>query len=157
MWQSQNQRTQAAQISKKRQEERLARPMHLQRVRAEIRLVPPEEVHGSVTTESPQGEICDARIMLNDLSVSGIGIYAAESMAPGLAVRITLQEPHMINVEGKVIWCQDELSASRILSARPFPFRIGIQFTFKTPEEENVFRATCEDLRKNRLYAPKSG
>jgi hypothetical protein len=155
MWQSPNQRTQAAQVSKKHQEERLARPIHLKRVRAEVRLSPPEEVHGNATTESPQGVMREAHIMLNDLSVSGIGIYSPEPMAPGLVVTIALQEPRTITVEGRVVWCQNDQSTCRILSEHPYPFRVGIKFTFKTPEEEDAFKKYCEDLCVNHLYAPK--
>ena len=121
-----------------------------------MRLAPPGEVHGSVSSEHPPGEVHEARIMLNDLSPSGIGIYGPEPIQKGKLVTIFLQHPQAVQVEGRVIWCQRDDYGERIISQERYPYRIGVKFVFKTIEDEALFKTFCEDLQKNHLYAPKS-
>src|SRR5262245_22276876 len=108
MWQAPNQRVGAIQNSKKRQLERMKRPIHLKRVRAEVRLVPNQETTAQATTQDAQGEVVEVRVLLNDLSPNGIGIYASAGMAPGQDIQIILDEPKRIELKGKVIWCQEQ-------------------------------------------------
>ena len=117
--------------------------------------MPPHEVQAEASAETAEGVLKEARIILNDLSPGGIGIYSPESMPPGTFVTISLQEPQAFEVSGKVVWCQDGQNGNRILSDQAYPFRVGVKFVFKSEDEEKAFASLCEDLKKNHLYKPK--
>lgn len=157
MWQAPNQRAGAAYNAKKRQQERNRKPFRLRRVRAEVRLIPPEKTIAQAESESAIGELREARVILNDLSPGGIGIYAPGPMYPGDKIRITLTEPRKIAVEGRVIWCQNQGFGNHVISEQSFNYRVGVQFIFDTEESRQAFVQFCEDLRQNYLYAPAPG
>jgi c-di-GMP-binding flagellar brake protein YcgR len=154
MWQAPNQRVGAIQNSKKRQQERLKRPIHLKRVRAAMRLVPNQQTHAQATTQDAQGEQIEIRVLLNDLSTSGIGIYAQTPMAAGSEVQITLDEPKRIQISGTVVWCQDQPTGGAIISSEAYHFRIGVKFHFANPEEEKALQDYCAEIQKQHLYRP---
>lgn len=154
MWQAPNQRVGAIQNAKKRQQERLKRPIHLKRVRAEMRLIPNKETHAQAATTDEQGETIEARVLLNDLSSTGIGIYAAEPMNPGCKVVITLAEPIQIQITGCVIWCQEQPACGAVITSEAFNFRIGVKFVFGSPEEEKALQDYCAEIQKQHLYHP---
>lgn len=154
MWQAPNQRIGAIQNAKKRQEARLKKPIHLKRVRAEMRLVPNKETHAQATTVSEQGEAIEARVLLNDLSTSGIGIYASKSMSPGSKVAITLSEPIQIQISGEVVWCQEQPACGAVITSEAFNFRVGVKFVFADPEEEKALQDYCAEIQKQHLYRP---
>jgi hypothetical protein len=154
MWQAPNQRIGAMANAKKRQQDRAKKPIHLRRVRAEIRLIPHHETFAQAESTGTLGELREARVILNDLSPKGIGIYSAEPMVPGNKVRITLEEPRRIVIEGKIVWCQDHKVGSAVLSKNAPNYRVGVKFEFGTPEEEKAFKEFCLDLQKNYLYTP---
>jgi len=154
MWQAPNQRVGAIQNSKKRQQARLKRPLHLTRVRAQMRLVPTKETHAQATTLSEQGELIEARVLLNDLSTSGIGIYGSKPMNPGAKVVITLDEPIQIQICGEVIWCQEQPACGPVITSEAFNHRIGVKFIFANPEEEKKVQDYCEEIQKQHLYRP---
>ncbi len=154
MWQAPNQRIGAIQNAKKRQEARLKKPIHLKRVRAEMRLVPNKETHAQATTVSEQGEAIEARVLINDLSTTGIGIYASKPMNPGAKVSITLSEPIQIQISGEVVWCQEQPACGAIITSEAFNFRIGVKFAFANPEEEKALQDYCNEIQKQHLYRP---
>lgn len=154
MWQAPNQRVGAIQNAKKRQEARLKKPIHLKRVRAQMRLIPNKETHAQATTIGEQGQTVEARVLLNDLSASGIGIYAAQPMDQGSKVVITLDEPKHIQICGEVVWCQEQPASSGIITSDAFSFRIGVKFVFANPEEEKALQDYCMEIQKQHLYRP---
>ena len=58
----------------------------IKRVRAEVRLLPNQETHAQAMTQSEQGETLVGRVILNDLSPHGIGIYSQKRMSPGTSI-----------------------------------------------------------------------
>src|SRR5690242_20379863 len=154
MWQAPNQRVGAMQSAKKRHQERLKRPIHLKRVRAEVRLLPHHETFAQTESKDAVGELKEARVVLNDLSPKGIGIYSLEPMLPGNNIRITLEEPTKIVLEGKIVWCQDQNTGSRVISSDSYRDRVGVKFVFANPADEETFKNFCTDLQKNLLYTP---
>lgn len=153
MWQSPNQRVGALQNAKMRQRARLKRPLHIRRVRAEARLVFNKETQATAEMTGVVGEPIEVRVVLNDLSLSGIGLYAQERMLPGHTIRLTLEDPRKITVEGRIVWCNDEHIGSPVISANPYNFRIGIRFCFSTKAEEDAFKLFCADLKTSLLTA----
>lgn len=154
MWQAPNQRVGAIQNAKKRQQERLKRPIHLTRVRAQVRLIPNKETHAQATTVSSQGESVEARVLLNDLSVTGIGIYAGQPMDVGTKITITLEEPKQIQITGTVVWCQEQPAVGAVITSEAFNFRIGVKFVFANAEEEKALQDYCAEIQQQHLFKP---
>jgi hypothetical protein len=143
MWQAPNQRVRALQSAKKRQIDRLSRPLHLKRVRAEVRI--------NATQSAPQ-KIAEARVLLNDVSPTGMGIFSTIPFLVGQEVAITLEDPKRVFLRGRVTWCQEYDVDSHILSANSFSYRMGIKFVFQSKVEEEAVRLFCEELCQNVLY-----
>lgn len=148
MWQAPNQRVRALQTAKKRQQDRLSRPLHIKRVRAEIRAI----------SQNPGGEApaTEARVILNDFSAKGMGIFASQALMVGQEVAITLQEPKQVYLRGRIVWCQEYDAESHVLSANPFSYRMGIKFVFQSKQEEQAVAKFCDELFRQHLYGNKA-
>jgi Tfp pilus assembly protein PilZ len=146
MWQSPSR---ARALANQRKRERGQSPIHLKRVKAEIKSL---EQADSDTPLAPS----DARLLLNDLSVDGIGLFASKSFIVGQKIALVLDHPKSIEIKGKIAWCQEVISESHIMSDAPFPFRLGIEFCFESPEEKKQLEAYCETLAKDYLYTNKA-
>jgi c-di-GMP-binding flagellar brake protein YcgR len=120
-----------------------------------MRFVPNKETHAQATTTGEQGESIEARVLLNDLSTTGIGIYAAQPMNPGEKVVITLEEPIQIKITGCVVWCQEQPACGAVITSEAFNFRIGVKFVFGSPEEEKALQDYCAQIQSQHLYSPK--
>ncbi|HLE01550.1 MAG TPA: hypothetical protein VJB59_14900 [Bdellovibrionota bacterium] len=138
MWQSPNQRVRALANARKRERERLQQPFHIRRVNAELQIV------GSASSEPVT---TTARVVLNDLTAKSVGIFTALPLGSGQEVLITVTEPSSVQLRGKVVACQEYHNDSHILSANSFSYRVGIQFTFKSPEEEKAVKAFYDGLQ----------
>jgi hypothetical protein len=143
MWQAPSQRIRAIQNAKKRQQDRLKRPMHIRKVRVEVKLT-------GGTAEQP---LTDTQLLLNDLTPAGIGLYAHQCLPAGQELTITVAEPHPISLRGKVVWCQEIHSQSHVISNHFFSHRVGIKFLFNNEEERQAAEQYCSDLSKNYLYS----
>ncbi len=149
MWQSPSQRIRAIESSKRREHARLSRPLHIRRVQAFMRL-------GTESGQPAAGAQKEARVVLNDLSSKGVGLYLAESLAIGTKVVVSWQDPEPIEIEAKVVWIQDASpSGSGIFADQTFRFRVGLVFLFKSPEEGNKLKKYCEEILREYLYGKK--
>jgi hypothetical protein len=126
--------------AKKSRREVPRRSLHIKRVTAEIRTV------GSVTAEGKPMAEGSARILLNDLSIKGVGIFCNRSFLPGQEIAIHLTDPAPIYLRGKIVFCQEHDSRTHIISDVPYSYRIGIQFVFADATEEANVRKYCEDI-----------
>jgi hypothetical protein len=134
MWQSPNKR----QGSNKRRADRLKGQLHIQRVEGHVK---------SLTTgESPEAGV---RVLLNDFSIKGIGLFANQKLNHGQDVELSLSEPHPIKVRGRIVWCQEQDSGSHILSKTPYSFRAGIEFQPRDKSEEEQLKAYQDTLVKD--------
>jgi Tfp pilus assembly protein PilZ len=148
MWQAPNQRVEALQNAKKRRKERMDRPIHIRRARAEVRMaMPPTPVEAT----SPSGTPIEARVLLNDFSSKGVGVYVTEKFHVGQEVTLTIHDPTLITISGRVAWCQDQPTSHTVVSANSFKYRAGVEFIFKTPEEEAAVKAIYEELRRQHI------
>lgn len=147
MWQSPNQRLRAIAAAKKRERERKRFPMHIRRVVAELRVLGSGLGKPTVVTQ--------ARVMLNDISPKGVGLFCSTPLQPGQEVAITLDEPRRIYLRGRIIWCQNQESESHIISEKTFAFRMGIQFTPQSATEEEDIVKYCQELAEAYLYTDR--
>lgn len=142
MWQSPNQRVRAIQNAKKRQMDRLKRPMHLKKVRAEMKIVGPDK----------RPSISEARVVLNDMSPEGVGIFSSLPVLVGQEISLTMEDPRQVFLKGRVVWCQEFDVGSPVVSQHTFSYRMGIRFVFSSPKEQEAVRLFCEELFRLHLY-----
>lgn len=146
MWQAPSQRLRALVSSKRREKDRLRRPLHFLRTRAEIKI---PDLNGDAI-------IVDARVILNDISPKGVGLFSTQALLPGQDVAITLEEPKRIYLKGRIVWCQEHDVESHVLSESRYSYRIGIAFVFETPEEFQAVQHYCEVLQKEHIHRKAS-
>jgi hypothetical protein len=154
MWQTSSQRSKAISNQKKREKERARRPFRFKRVSAQIRVVSPNHLSAAAGAETGSSEITEGRIVLNDLSSGGMGLFSVFPIAPGSTVSITLEEPVKAVLKAKIVWCQEYAADSHILSAHSYSYRLGVKFVFDDPKEAQGLRKFCEELW-NSLYTDK--
>ena len=92
--------------------------------------------------------VAAARVVLNDLSPRGMGLFCSRSMLVGQEVAVTLDEPRRVYLRGRIIWCQEYDTESHVLSQQSYSFRVGIKFVFQSAQEEEAVKAFCEELVK---------
>jgi hypothetical protein len=146
MWQAPNQKARVA-STKKGGRGSYRRPIHVKRITAEIRTVSKETLNAEA---QPQ---IKARILLNDLSPKGIGIFATAAFQMGQEIAIALPDPMQIYLRGKVVWCQEHDLQSHVISETPFSYRVGIQFLFADAAEEAAVKKFCDDITRSLMPA----
>jgi len=103
--------------------------VHFLRFQAEVRLM-------------ARKEPIPSRVFLVDISQHGAGIFAAKKIKPGkrisLCIFTDLNRFSVVN--GKVMWCKQYGSGSRILGDKSFPYRLGIEFEFGSDEGKRVIK-----------------
>lgn len=139
MWQSPSQRARSA--SRKSEREKNRKPLHIKRTVVQL--------------EMTQGEPnpVEVRLVLNDLSAKGAGLFSPKPLTPGQEVKLNIAEPFNIQVKAKVIWCQEHNANSHVLSDRPFSYRVGAEFILTSPDEKDNIKKFCEEIEKNHLYS----
>jgi hypothetical protein len=142
MWQAPNPKMRLPSAKKSRREHP-RRAIHIKRVTAEIRTAGTPNPDGRPATEA------SARILLNDLSIKGVGIFCDKAFRPGQEIAIHLTEPSSIYLRGKIIHCQEHDSRTHVISSIHFGYRIGIQFIFADATEEAAVRTFCEGIFKS--------
>lgn len=149
MWQSQNQRPKAPPVAtsttgKRRDRERRRLPVHIKRARAELK---------SVTSLGAAPIVAEARVVLNDMSIKGVGLFAPVELVPGTVVAITISEPTQFFIKGRVVWCQEHDATSHVLSKNAFSFRVGIEFLYENPSEQQAVKQYLEVLARDYLFS----
>lgn len=143
MWHTPNQRLRAIATAKRRERERNRRPFHLKRIEASLLL----NSSGEAGVEPVL-----ARVILNDLSTSGVGVFAQSPIAPGSEISMAITEPMQLDIRARVVWCQEHSANSHVLSATPFSYRMGLEFIVADPAEEQLIADFWKDLCANHLY-----
>jgi hypothetical protein len=137
MWQAPSQRVRALTNAKKRERDKARRPIHIKRVMGQLKIL------GALGSEPV---IAEARVLLNDMTSKGVGLFCGIGLATGQEISITIQEPKQFFIKAKVMWCQEYNSESHILSKVSYAFRVGVQFVFSTPEEEKAVADYCAEI-----------
>lgn len=147
MWQSPNQRVRAIAEARKREREKLKKPFHIRRVKADFEVF-------SKTGESTH---LDARVILNDMTLKGMVVFCSEKLVSGQKVIVKIEDPKSMTLKGMVTSCQEYANGgAHILSPTQYPNRIIMVFKFDTPEEEAATKAFYEELNGQFLYGHKA-
>lgn len=152
MWQSPNQRVRALANARKRERERWLQPFHIRRVEADLKLVTP----GVPTGTSAEPQQVPARVVLNDLSPKGIGLFTTQALIADQEIILTIRQPREITLKGRVVSCQEYDSGSHILSEQSFTHRIGVRFLLESPEQEKAITDLYNDLNREYLHGSKA-
>ena len=131
MWQSPNQRVRAQVNARKRERERLKMPFHIKRVLATVEL---------------GDQKIDVRLILNDLTPRGMGLFSSHRFSAGDEVTIHLESPKKMQIKGKIAWCQEYEVRGKVLTEHSFSNRVGLSFVFSSPEEEQAMKAYCAEV-----------
>jgi hypothetical protein len=146
MWQAPNARVRAAANAKKRDKERSRRPIHIKRAIAQVK---------AVTLNAPEGEKIEARVVLNDLSPKGVGLYTKLPLVPTQEVMVEMQDPGPITLKGRVLWCQHDAN-SHVVSVQAHSYRIGIEFITTSEDEQKAIQAFCDEVFKNHVFTGRT-
>ncbi len=146
MWQSPNQKISRG-SSKKGGRSQPRASLHVKRVTAEIRTT---EEHPTDGKPQIQGF---ARILMNDLSARGVGVYCDKAFIAGQEIAIALTITGTIYLRGIVTYCKEQDEKNHVISDTPFYYRIGIKFVFASAAEEAEVAKYCETTLRN-LYNP---
>jgi hypothetical protein len=123
----------------------------LNRTDAEIKIL-----NSNPSGDSPDesaSAILPARVILNEFSDTGVGVYTTEPLRKGQEVALTIDDPRRFYITGTVLFCNEIRSDSKILQQVVYPWRVGVAFIYKTDAERSEVAAYCEELRKNWLGA----
>jgi hypothetical protein len=151
MWHSPNQRIRALNNAKQRERERARRPFHVKRVVAHLKIQGPD-----VPAEDQEPVPFPIRLVLNDLSVKGVGVFAASPLVPGQEVVLTITHPMTLEIRCRVVWCQEFAANSHVLSHATFSYRLGLEFQVSGLEDQINVRTFWDDMCRNYLYSLKA-
>ncbi len=121
----------------------------LKRAEAEIKTLASDSDTGDDSTT----EILPARVILNEFSDAGVGVYTTEALRMGQEVALTIDEPRRFYITGRIVFCNEVRTDSKLLQQITYPWRAGIEFNYKTDAERSEVAAYCEELRKSWLGA----
>ena len=88
-------------------------------------------------SESKLQERQKVRILLNDISLSGLGLFSLYALPVGEEFLLHLSDPISLKLKVKVTFCQNERT-SPILSKESYHFRSNLKFIISEEEEENI-------------------
>lgn len=109
--------------AKKKKKKKKNLPKHLTRTHAQLK---------------SGKDILNTRIVLNDFKPTGVKIYCNERLTKGQTISLTLDHPKRFFSKGVILWCEELQLSSRVITENPFNYRIGIQFTFDSEEEQKT-------------------
>lgn len=147
MWQTPNQRARAVANQKKREREKLRRRFHVTRVIAQIEKTPQEG-------GSDENKAVPVRVILNDLSIKGVGVFSHHPLVAGMEVNFKIVEPVEIILPAKIVWCQAHDSDTHVLSQEPYAYRMGLSFHPSEEQLENL-KAVLDTIFKTHIFRLK--
>ena len=96
------------------------------------------------------------RMILNDLSLKGGGLFSLKALLPGQEIRLTLTEPRVFSVFARVVWCQEHNMNSHVISQESFSFRVGVEFVVKNPDDEKNIQALYEYANQHHIFKTRA-
>lgn len=96
--------------------------------------------------------IVETRLILNDMTARGVGLFVPDPILVGQEVSITLEYPRPIFLKGRVYACVEVMASGRVVSEVKCAYRLGIEFVFDSEEEEAAIREFAEDLYQTVLF-----
>jgi hypothetical protein len=137
MWQVPNQKLRAMISARKREKERAKQAFHIRRTHAQLKIVSPP---------TPNNQILDVRVVLNDISPKQMCLFSSTPLAPGQIAAVTIDEPRRIYVRARILGCQELDCESKVISTQAFGYRLTLAFIFESEEEERQFKSFYEEL-----------
>ncbi|MFZ9596663.1 MAG: PilZ domain-containing protein [Bdellovibrionia bacterium] len=131
-WQNKAPKARTNSDPKKKERLRARLLIHIKRITAQI------EVIAEDSAPSSEPMRLDVRVVLNDLTVEGTGIFSQHPLCPEQRVMVHFQKPQALSVEGCVKWCQRHDATSHVISEQPYSYRAGIQFIFKDETQKSA-------------------
>ena len=145
MWQAPSAKNRATANAKRRDVEKWRPRLHIKRVVAELKLSARANIGASTGVVS-------ARVVLNDFSATGVGLFATEPVLVGTEVSLTIEHPKRFYCRARIVWCQEQITEGHILSQTPYTYRMGLQFVFESEEEETAVRQYYEELFSEHVF-----
>ena len=140
MWQSPSQRRRALILARDRERARSKRRLHLQRVRAELKVV------GEIKAAT------EAHVVLTDIGTEGLGLFASKPLPVGQQIALTIEYPRRFYVRARIISCQEYDVESHVLSRARHSYRVGVMFLFANAAERRQVEQYCELLRRDYFF-----
>lgn len=126
-------------------------PLHMKRVMAQLKVVPQE----GAGLGNNSNQLFEARVILNDFSPTGVGLFMSEPVMVGELLAITVEHPKRFYCKARAVWCQVLTQEGHIISQQNYPYRIGLEFIFETPEEQASVKAFYEEIVQQHIMPPK--
>lgn len=124
------------------------RELHMKRVAADIKQVSRTGVHEETATP--------VRVVLNDFSPKGVGLFMPNHVNPGYEILISMNDPKRIDLHGRVVWCQQFNINSQVISSQSsYKYRVGVEFVFSDPSEAKAIEEFCKDLLSKYVYTAR--
>lgn len=79
------------------------------------------------------------RVLLSDVTPSGVGVFAQSPVFPGSTISLTIPMKQPFYARARVTWCREVLERnSSIVSENNFRFRLGLQFVFESEQDRKA-------------------
>ena len=88
----------------------------------------------------------EARMLLNDISVGGVGFRCDCQFEAGQEVAIHLTAPDSIYLKGTIAWCRPVERRLAVISSQPYKFEVGVVFKFADDAEREAVKKYCDAL-----------
>lgn len=111
--------------------------LNTKRIEAELKL----------TNDLDKAKVNPIRMILNDLRVEGVHVFAADPVLMEAEVSITFTYPKQFYARGKVVSCANIGVESKIITDKPVRYRIGIQFSYDGDEDKKATEDFINELR----------
>lgn len=122
------------------------RELHIRRATAEIRLA--DRMGTGATTHS-------ASLLLNELTPKGVMLFSDEAFAPGQRINLTLTDPKLFFVRGRIVGCQTITHDSKVIRVKPIAYRIMVAFEFQNFYEREQVRYHVGEIARTLYPVPE--
>ncbi len=97
---------------------------------------------------SEKEETLSGFVFLGDLQDVGINVYLNRRLAPGMAVRFSLEREDSYSYRGIVVWSGQFTIAQKFVGHEALKFRSGIRCLFGSEAERQRYLAFVRELKK---------
>ena len=120
-------------------------PFNTSRVEAQIQIDDGRSIRslGLGTSRPEEVEMIGARILMADLTPTGVIAFTEKKIRPGQLVQLTILDHRPFFCKARVKWVNEIMASSSVIwqNDRPFSFRIGFEFYAESAEEIERIRS----------------
>jgi hypothetical protein len=121
--------------------------LHIKRVTAQMVLMAGDPAESE--SEKTEPEKLSIRIVLNDITPTGVGIYVPRLLHKGQEGTLNMTNPMPVSVKFRVVWSREFNVDSHVLTDQAFAYRAGLQFQFSSDEEKVQVTELCEQIERD--------